>query len=128
MDADEMVREERVREDASDGGHVAADTPLGGVDRAGRPLRSLVRTGSPGARRPIAWTSRAGVARQTPGLVVGGGCVDVAMRVVAGHAVEGVVALSEAAAPGEGRTLKADRGGVVARDLLAARTMALGAD
>ena len=51
---------------------------------------------------------------------------DVVMRVVAGRAVERILALGEATAPGQRRSLEADGHGVADRDGPAARTVTLG--
>ena len=92
------------------------------------PSRSTARP------RPMRWPVEAslagglGVALQAPSLVVGRRGRGVAVRVVAGDAVERVVALGVAAAPGQGRGLEANGHRVVAADLAAARAVALGAE
>ena len=48
------------------------------------------------------------MARQAPGLIVSGGTLGVAMRVVAGDAVKSPRALGVAAAPGKGRALESN--------------------
>ena len=84
--------------------------------------------GSDSARSFAGGLIAAGVARQALRLVVRRRGRRIAVRVVAGHAIELVVAFGITAAPGQRRALEANRRGIVRRDGLAARAVALGAD
>src|ERR1017187_6549505 len=66
------------------------------------------------------------MARKALGLVMGRGRRGVAMRVVASHAVELVLTLQEASAPGQGSPRKANSRWVLGRGLPAERAVALG--
>ena len=68
------------------------------------------------------------MADQALGLVVRLRGHDVSMGVVAGHAIEPVLALGVAAAPCQRRPLEPDRGGVVRFDRLAPGAVTLGTD
>ena len=114
MHADVMVGEGRVRNHARDRRHVTADAAVGRVYRASRAGRhrrqgASARPGSrmaavlwPGAgRRRVTGVAR--VAIQAPRLVRGRRGRRVAVRVVARDAIQRILALGVASAPGQGR-------------------------
>ena len=127
MHADEVIGEGRVRDNVVDGRHMAINAALGWVHGTCRSRRRLdwARPLFP-SRRLLVRLDRRGMTRQAFGLVVGVRNRRVSMWVVAGHAVEPIVALREATAPRQRSPLKANRRGIVGRDTRPARAVALG--
>ena len=102
-----MISKRGVQDRLLDPGHVAADALLRGIDRAGpadRHVGGRPRMGARG-RRP---GRRCRVAGQALLLVMPPGLLDVAMRLVAGGALELALAAREATAEGQGRPLGPD--------------------
>ena len=90
MDPNVVVGERRVRDRSADGRHVAADAIARGIDRA-------------------AGCGRRAVALEALRLVEGVRGLDVAVGIMAGHAVELVPIHGVAATPGKGRRLEPNR-------------------
>ncbi len=107
MNADVVIGERRMKRLTAKRRHVASDAATLGIDRTWR--ATSLGTGTSGqihGRGRRRCGSRMAV--QTPGRGVCRLELVVAMRVVAGRAVKRTAALRVAAAPGEGRRLKAN--------------------